>query len=195
MELGCANGKLRRHYKEINKQTYWIGIDINRKVIYETSKYLDEAHEINIDTSELENTGNDFDVIVIGDLLEHLKILENLLDKIYDLSLPTASVVCCIPNTSHIGIVERLISGYFSYDEMVFLDKTHTRLFSASSAIKNFLNSGWIPDIVDRYDTVPRVDDFTESVISSAKTLEIPRISAIDQINIYQMIIKYKNGL
>ena len=66
LELGCANGKLRRHYKEINKQTYWIGIDINRKVIYETSKYLDEAHEINIDTSELENTGNDFDVIVIG---------------------------------------------------------------------------------------------------------------------------------
>jgi SAM-dependent methyltransferase len=190
LELGCANGKLGRRYKEINKNTYWVGIDINKKAISEASKFLDEVHEINIDTSELENIGNDFDVIVIGDLLEHLKSPENLLDKIYDLSLPTASVVCCIPNTSHISIVERLISGDFSYDEMGLLDKTHTRLFSASSAIKTFLNSGWLPDIVDRYDTAPRVDDFTESVISSAKTLGIPRVTAIDQINLYQMIIK-----
>jgi ubiquinone/menaquinone biosynthesis C-methylase UbiE len=190
LELGCANGKLGRRYKEINKRTCWVGVDINKKAISEASKYLDEVHEINIDTSELEGIGNEFDVIVIGDLLEHLKNPENLLDKIYDISLPSAVIVCCIPNSAHISIVERLISGDFSYDEMGLLDKTHTRLFSASSAIKTFLNSGWLPNMVDRYDTAPRVDDFTESIIGSAKNLGIPRATAIDQINLYQMIMK-----
>lgn len=190
LELGCANGKLGRRYKEFNKNTHWVGIDISKKAISEASKQLDETYEINIDSDDLDNIGKNFDVIVIGDLLEHLKNPEDLLDRIYDLSLPTVSLICCIPNTAHISIVERLLSGDFSYDEMGLLDKTHTRLFSAASAIKTFLNSGWLPDIIDRYDTPTRTDAFMESIVNSAKTLGIPRVTAIDQLSLYQMIIK-----
>lgn len=190
LELGCANGKLGRRYKELNNHVFWVGIDINKNAIQEASKYLDEAYQIDIDKADLLNIGKDFDTIVIGDLLEHLKNPEDLLDKLYDLSLPNASLVCCIPNTAHISIVERLLSGDFSYDQMGLLDVTHTRLFSASSAIKIFLNSGWLPDIVNRYDTPLRVDKFTESILNSAGILGIPRTTALDQLSLYQMIIK-----
>jgi hypothetical protein len=94
LELGCANGKLGRRYKELNNHVFWVGIDINKNAIQEASKYLDEAYQIDIDKADLLNIGKDFDTIVIGDLLEHLKNPEDLLDKLYDLSLPNASLVC-----------------------------------------------------------------------------------------------------
>lgn len=190
LELGCANGRLGQRYKELNHNSRWVGVDIQKSAIAEASQVLDEAHQIDIDASELSQVGADFDVLVIGDLIEHLKYPEVLLDKLYDLSSPNAILVCCLPNMAHLSVIERIICGDLSYDDMGLLDRTHTRFFSSSSAVKMFLDSGWLPDICDQYDSIPRHSEFLNSVIGAAAALGIPKQTALGQLSLYQMIIR-----
>jgi 2-polyprenyl-3-methyl-5-hydroxy-6-metoxy-1,4-benzoquinol methylase len=190
LELGCANGRLGQRYKELNRNSRWIGIDIAKSAVAEASQVLDEAHQVDIDVLELSNLGSGFDVIVIGDLLEHLKSPEYVLDKLYNLSSPNAVLVCCIPNMAHLSVIERMICGDISYDDMGLLDRTHTRFFSTSSAIKMFLDSGWLPDICDQYDSPPRNSEFLNSVISAASALGVPKQTALGQLSLYQMIAR-----
>ena len=190
LELGCANGRLGQRYKELNRKSRWVGIDIAASAVTEASQVLDEAHQIDIDASELSHLGSGFDVIVIGDLLEHLKSPEAVLDKLYNLSSPNAVLVCCLPNMAHLSVIERMICGDLSYDSMGLLDRTHTRFFSPSSAVKMFLDSGWLPDICDQYDAPPRNSEFLNSVIGAATALGVPKQTALGQLSLYQMIVR-----
>lgn len=192
LELGCANGKLGELFKKINPNTVWTGIDISANAIAEASKKIDKAYQADIESEDLKKIGNGFDAIVIGDLLEHLKNPEKILSDLYNLSSENSTIICCIPNVAHISVVERFLSGDFTYDENGLLDKTHTRLFSSSSAIKNFLDSGWIPDMVDQYQTKIDSNQLLESIIKSKEIMGIPRKTAVNQLSLYQMIFKCK---
>lgn len=192
LELGCANGKLGELFKKINPHAIWTGIDINKNAIAEASKKIDNAYHIDIESEHLEKIGKGFDTIVMGDLLEHLKNPEKILCDLYNLSSENSCIICCIPNVSHISVVERFLSGDFSYDENGLLDKTHTRLFSSASVIKNFLDSGWIPDMVDQYQTKIEHNQLLESIIKSKEIMGIPRKTAMNQLGLYQMIFKCK---
>lgn len=190
LELGCANGRLGQRYKELNGGSHWVGIDIAESALAEASQVLDETHNLDIDALEFSGVGSGFDVIVIGDLLEHLKNPELVLDKLYKLSSPNAVLVSCLPNMAHLSVIERMICGDFSYDNVGLLDRTHTRFFSSSSAIKMFLDSGWLPDICDQYDAHPRNSEFLDSIVSASAALGIPGRTALAQFSLYQMIVK-----
>lgn len=192
LELGCANGKLGQLFKENNPNVFWVGVEIDSDAVREAAKVIDKVYELDIDNEGLENIGNDFDVIVIGDLLEHLKFPQLLLDKIWDISSSQAIIVCCLPNMTHISVIEKLISGDMSYDEMGLLDKTHLKFYSPSSAIKLFLDTGWLPDVVDEYRMDPRHDDFYINILKAANNLGISSAAAASQLGTYQVIFKCK---
>lgn len=190
LELGCANGRLGQKYKELNRNSRWVGLDIAGPAVAEASRVLDKAHQLDVDKCELNSLGSGFDVIVIGDLLEHLKDPEKILDKLYTLSSSDAVLVCCLPNMAHLSVVERMLCGDFSYDTMGLLDRTHTRFFSLSSAVKMFLDNGWLPDLCDQYDVPPNHSPLLSSVLDATSALGIPRQTALRQLSLYQMIFR-----
>lgn len=192
LELGCANGKLGRRYKEFNPQSEWIGVDIHAEAVAEASRYLDRAHQLDLNKADLQSLGRGFDVIVMGDLLEHLQSPEQLLNQLYDIAHPDAALVCCLPNMAHISVLEKMIAGDISYEDMGLLDRTHTRFFSPSSAFKTFLDSGWLPHMHDQYDAPAAGGEFLNHVLNAAHSLGIPEKTAQRRFNLYQMIIKAK---
>lgn len=189
LELGCANGRLGRRFKELHPATEWSGVDLSPEATAAAAPHLDHVLTLDLDRADLSALGRGFDVVVIGDLLEHLRDPGAVLEALYDLTLPDARIVCCLPNMGHLSVIERLVAGDISYDDMGLLDKTHTRFFSASSAFKTFLDAGWLPHLQDQYRVEAPPTPFAAHIIEAAAALGLPAQTARQNLGLYQMIL------
>jgi len=190
LELGCAKGKLGQRFKQIKPDAWWTGVELNSEAFSEAKDVLDEAYNLNLDDQDLSVLGDDFDVIVIGDLLEHIKSPESLLNKLYNISTDKATIVCCLPNMGHISVLQRMIASDITYDDMGLLDRTHLRFYTQPSAFKTFLDSGWLPDLKDEYRADAEESKFLGFILNAASEMGIPKNTALKQLGSYQMILK-----
>src|SRR5262249_2941285 len=79
------------------------------------------------------NWGGPFDVVVYGDVLEHLKnplaVLTNITGQLKD----DGFAVISVPNSVHAWVRLQMLVGRFEYAERGILDKTHLRFFTLTS--------------------------------------------------------------
>jgi 2-polyprenyl-3-methyl-5-hydroxy-6-metoxy-1,4-benzoquinol methylase len=189
LELGCANGRLGRRFKQEHPGVQWWGVDCSAEATAIAAQHLDKVFTLDLDQLQLEVLGRGFDVIVIGDLLEHLARPAAVLEALYDLSSPDARIVCCLPNMAHLSVIERLVCGDISYDTMGLLDQTHLKFYSPASATKTFLDAGWLPHLQDQYRVELPKSAFAERIVDAAMALGVPRDTAIGNLGLYQMIL------
>lgn len=189
LELGCANGRLGQRFKSLHPAVHWWGVDLSAQAVAAAAPHLDRVFQLDLDRADLSVLEGGFDVIVIGDLLEHLRDPGALLEALYDLAAPGAQIVCCLPNMSHLSVIERLVAGDISYDAAGLLDRTHTRFFSPSSAFKTFLDGGWLPDMTDQYRVELPQTAFAARIVEAAQALGLPAASAQRHLGCYQMIL------
>ena len=192
LELGCANGRLGRRFKETHPQVQWWGVDCSAEASATAGEHLDRVFTADIDSMDLSTLGRGFDVIVIGDLLEHLRRPQAALEALYDLSAAGAQIVCCLPNMAHLSVIERLVAGDISYDPVGLLDQTHVRFFSPGSAFKTFLDAGWLPHMQDQYRVETPQTQFAARIVDAAIALGLPRETALRNLGLYQMILVCK---
>jgi 2-polyprenyl-3-methyl-5-hydroxy-6-metoxy-1,4-benzoquinol methylase len=192
LELGCANGRLGELYKKNNPNTLWTGVDFSNTALDEASKRLDYVFKIDLNKEKLlqQEIRNDYDVIVLGDVLEHIINPESFLEQIYEVSSPNAKIICCLPNMTHHSVIQKIITGDMTYDEMGLLDKTHLRFYSPASAFKLFLDTGWLPNLKDQYRFEPPASEFLNGIAHSITSLGVPIKTALKNLGMYQMIIE-----
>ncbi len=82
-----------------------------------------------------------FDVIVYGDVLEHLKDPLRVFTGLNHYLAPKGQVVVSVPNIAHLAIRLMLLFGYFEYMDRGILDRTHLRFFTLRS-FRQFLAQG-----------------------------------------------------
>ena len=75
-----------------------------------------------------------FDVIVLADVLEHLRQPLNVLIHLRDLLSSTGRFVISVPNVANIYVRLSLLFGRFEYADRGILDETHLRFFTLNSA-------------------------------------------------------------
>jgi 2-polyprenyl-3-methyl-5-hydroxy-6-metoxy-1,4-benzoquinol methylase len=196
LEIGCASGRLGAELKKRNNNLYYVGVDIALEALNEASDVLDEV--IHCDVSKIQPGGykkafgfHKFDLIILGDVLEHLANPENLLLGLKEVCTPNAEVRICVPNMCHSMVIKRLLIGDFYYDDMGILDKTHLRFYSPSSIIKQLLDTGYLPQIINfHYHQMPN-DYFTERLIKfSSATLGLPESYSVTNLSIMQTIVR-----
>jgi SAM-dependent methyltransferase len=192
LELGCAAGRLGQKYKQSHPETTWVGVDCNPEALQMAAQRLDATFRINLDNDNLEAVGEGFDCIVIGDLLEHLKQPEKILEKLAQITTPNASLACCAPNMGHVSVLERLLSGDISYEDQGLLDRTHLRFLSCSSLFKILLDSGWLPTLHDAYLVGPGNPQLANKLIEAARLLSVPEATARRLLFTYQMVVQCK---
>jgi 2-polyprenyl-3-methyl-5-hydroxy-6-metoxy-1,4-benzoquinol methylase len=74
-----------------------------------------------------------FDVVVFGDVLEHLVDPLPVLARAARTLVPQGSVVASIPNVAHAAVRLALLAGRFQYTPVGLLDQTHVRFFTRDS--------------------------------------------------------------
>ena len=74
--------------------------------------------------------GRTYDVIVFGDVLEHLLEPHRVLRSASRLLAPGGSIVISIPNVAHGSVRLALLAGEWNYSERGLLDETHIKFFT-----------------------------------------------------------------
>ncbi len=91
---------------------------------------------------ELPGLDGPFDVIVYGDVLEHLPEPLRVLVELNRWLAPGGFVVISIPNIAHLAIRLLFLAGYFTYMDRGILDRTHLRFFTARSLRAFLVDAG-----------------------------------------------------
>jgi SAM-dependent methyltransferase len=79
----------------------------------------------------------DFDLILFLDVLEHLRSPEAILAQFTRMLRPGGAVIISVPAVSYIGVsLPLVLKRRFDYRDSGILDRTHTRLFVETTAVK-----------------------------------------------------------
>ena len=85
-----------------------------------------------------------FDVVMFGDVLEHLVRPQSVLSQVAGLLHPKGYVVASVPNIAHGSIRLALLNGEFRYTEMGLLDRTHLGFYTKESLQSLFREAEYV---------------------------------------------------
>ncbi len=129
LEVGCATGYVSKELKKAGCSITGIEIDPEAAKQAEThcDKVLTGDIETDIDFSEV---GEKFDVILMGDVLEHLKDPESILKELRKMLQPFGYILVTLPNVAFYKMRWDLLLGRFEYSDFGLLDRTHLRFYT-----------------------------------------------------------------
>jgi 2-polyprenyl-3-methyl-5-hydroxy-6-metoxy-1,4-benzoquinol methylase len=150
LDVGCATGYLARALVE--RGCTVSGVEFDEEAAEEARPCLERLVVGDVETMDLvEVFGDDrFEVIVFGDVLEHLRDPLPVLRGARKLLTDGGSVVASIPNVAHGSVRLALLAGRFDYQTLGLLDSTHVRFFTRTSIEELFHQAGMVPIDVRR---------------------------------------------
>jgi O-antigen biosynthesis protein len=150
LDVGCATGYLAQALVE--RGCTVSGVEFDAEAAEEARPHLERLVIGDLEAMDLpEAFGDDrFDVVVFGDVLEHLKDPLPVLRGARKLLADGGSVVASIPNIAHGSVRLALLAGRFDYQPLGLLDSTHIRFFTRSSVEDLFREAGMVPIDVRR---------------------------------------------
>jgi 2-polyprenyl-3-methyl-5-hydroxy-6-metoxy-1,4-benzoquinol methylase len=124
LDIGCGSGSIGSALKGSGvKDLYAVEIDpaarANAANIYRK-----------VEESVSAFSSQQFDLILLLDVLEHLTEPEKFLAEAAALLAPGGRILISVPNMTHWSIRLQILFGFFVYTERGILDKTHFRFFT-----------------------------------------------------------------
>ena len=143
LDIGCSVGTLGHKLIE-EKQCEVSGIDIDANALKIARKRGFKVYNIDMNyVEELPFYEKYFDVIIFGDVLEHLNKPENILLLSKKYLKDYGFIVVSLPNIAFIQVRLSLLFGKFEYKEKGILDKTHLRFYTLKTAKRLIENCGY----------------------------------------------------
>ncbi|MEP7368006.1 MAG: class I SAM-dependent methyltransferase [Dermatophilaceae bacterium] len=135
LDVGCATGYLAEAL--VQRGCVVSGIEYDRDAAEQAEQFLDQLVIGDLNELDLGQAfqGRTFDVIVLGDILEHLVEPEDVLARLVGLLAPGGSVVISIPNVAHGSIRLALLQGSWDYRDLGLMDRTHIRFFTRGTLL------------------------------------------------------------
>ncbi len=130
LDVGAADGLLSRLFTARGWRVTAMERDPARAAAGRASCDRMIVADLDRDIPVLEET---FDVIVYGDVLEHLVDPLRTLVTLDERLAPGGLVVVSIPNVAHLWIRLSLLVGRFEYADRGILDRTHVHFFTERS--------------------------------------------------------------
>lgn len=145
LDVGCTTGKLAKALKR--KKCQVTGVDIDRSSLNLARRYCQSTILANVEDCKLlakKLQGEKFDVVVLGDVLEHLKYPKELLVALKKHLKQNALIVSSTPNSAFIWMRMKFLLGNLSYSKNGgLMDEDHLRFYSFQTARALFEESGY----------------------------------------------------
>ena len=143
LDIGCAQGYLDEYLtKKLNCVV--TGIELDAKAAQKAKKFCKKIFIGDIEKILQESQlGNEkFDIILLADVLEHLKEPERVLQEVKKYLKSEGSVIVSLPNIAYFQIRCKILLGSFEYTDRGILDCTHLKFFTRHSMNKMFSRCG-----------------------------------------------------
>lgn len=141
LDLGCGNGALGERLRALGHEV--TGVD--REKPDGVGARLDRFVEADLEAPLPEEVGDGYDVVLLADVLEHVRDPGALLAEARARVSPHGSVIVSVPNFAHWYPRLRVAAGRFDYDRQGILDRTHLRFFTRRSFERLARRAGFAP--------------------------------------------------
>jgi 2-polyprenyl-3-methyl-5-hydroxy-6-metoxy-1,4-benzoquinol methylase len=139
LDVGAASGTLARMCQ--NKTLRLFGVEPNPDWAQMASPLYEKMWICSI--SELDvSLLSGYDVVVLGDILEHLPFPEMILQKLVKHQVAGARFIISVPNIANLWIRLNLLLGRFDYTDRGIMDRTHLRFFTRKTFVQMLNSSG-----------------------------------------------------
>lgn len=143
LEVGCGTGETLNFIKSKYKNSIAVGVELTESAALLAASRVDLIKNIDIENCQCTTELGQFDLILLLDVLEHLKDPWNVLNKLVENNLlPGGTVITSIPNARNHALIFQLLLGNFEYIESGVRDKTHLRFFTKKSMCKMVNEAG-----------------------------------------------------
>jgi 2-polyprenyl-3-methyl-5-hydroxy-6-metoxy-1,4-benzoquinol methylase len=190
LDVGCDTGYLGEVLSALGNKVW--GFEIS-----EETAALARERLIDCAVGDLENTDlaevfepHSFDVVIFGDVLEHLRDPLSVLRSSRRLLAPGGSVLISTPNIAHGDVRLALLGGQFRYNKLGILDETHTRFFTFDSLVSFAADAGFV--VADLRRT--RAELFTTEIGVTESDWDpdlVRRLRADPEATTYQFVARF----
>jgi SAM-dependent methyltransferase len=141
LDVGCSTGYLARRLVERGARV--VGIERNAVAAEQAKTVCEEVLVGDVEQLELPFRPNSFDVVLCGDLLEHLRDPERLLVRLQPLLRPDGRLILTTPNVANWAMRLGLLAGRWRYTDRGILDRTHVHLFTRKTLLETLERAGY----------------------------------------------------
>lgn len=129
LEVGCSVGHVTEHL--VARGNRVVGVEIDPEAAALAQRFAERVHRVDLDVTPLSSVEHArFDVVLLGDVLEHLRDPVAVLSDLVSLLEPPGRLVVSVPNVAHIDVRLHLLEGRWEYQAEGLLDRTHLRWFT-----------------------------------------------------------------
>lgn len=191
LDIGCGCGTTLDtiKYKWPNASVH--GIEIVEKIAELGSKHLDIICQ-NIEELKLPYEKNQFDYIMLCDVLEHLHNPADTLLYLKNFLKDNGKILCSIPNLMHISVIGPLLRGSFEYQDSGILDKTHIHFFTLDSIIEIANSCGYSIQKIWGKPNDNIVASIDNTILKELQNLS--HIAPAENFSVYQYILSLQKA-
>jgi 2-polyprenyl-3-methyl-5-hydroxy-6-metoxy-1,4-benzoquinol methylase len=144
LEFGCADGHMTAELARRGCRV--VGLEIEAAAAA-ANEHAEETFVVDLDRDDFVEKlrGRQFDVALLGDVLEHLRDPGHVLTAVRELLVPGGFIVLCVPNVAFIDVRLALLRGKFPYNDWGLLDRTHIRFFTKATLDQVVAGAGYMP--------------------------------------------------
>jgi O-antigen biosynthesis protein len=149
LDVGCSRGDMAAALKDRGCRV--TGVEMDPGAAFVAEEICERVIVGDLDLLELPALlGTEkFDVVLFGDVLEHLKYPQRVLNMARRLLADDGFIGVSVPNVAHGSIRLMLLKGEFTYEDVGILDDTHLRFYTRKSICDLLEGSGFLVDSVD----------------------------------------------
>jgi 2-polyprenyl-3-methyl-5-hydroxy-6-metoxy-1,4-benzoquinol methylase len=153
LDVGCSTGYLARPLVERGSTV--VGIELDGAAAAVAREVCEEVLVGDAETLELPFAPGSFDVVLCGDLIEHLRDPRRFLVRVRPLLRDRGRLVLTTPNVANWAMRLSLLAGRWRYTERGILDRTHTHLFTRKTLVEALGGAGYSIDVLEFTAPVP----------------------------------------
>lgn len=131
LDVGFGAGHLARRIR--SRCRYLAGIELDPAAAMEGAAYFDDPLVDDVVSGLSGPWREPFDVVVAGDILEHLPDPDLALTLLRPLLKPAGLLLASLPNVANVTVRLGLLLGRFPLADRGILDRTHLRFFTRRS--------------------------------------------------------------
>jgi O-antigen biosynthesis protein len=155
LDAGCSSGYLAEPLRDRGNTI--VGLELDPIAAREAEAFCERVLVGDVETMELPLEPGSFDVVLCGDLVEHLRDPAATLARLRPFLRPGGRLVVSTPNVANWAVRLSLLGGRWRYTERGILDRSHTHLFTRATLAETIELAGYRVERIDF--TVPLPGD------------------------------------
>jgi ubiquinone/menaquinone biosynthesis C-methylase UbiE len=188
LELGVGTGAMAKALKARGCTT--VGVESDKQSAELAERYCEHVVVGDLDELDLEAVldGRTFDIVLAGDVLEHLKDPARTLRQAAGLLSSGGLLAASVPNLTHGAVRLSMLNGSLPRSEKGLLDRTHLQFLDRDGILEMITAGGFTPLVVD--DVRVGIGD-TEIAIPGGALTDAVRssVEALPDSTIYQFVV------